>query len=66
MRGAAWLESVRTEHVLEEFLPAVLCSLFALWSPMPCQESLPAQLVNFFNLLVYHTGTVYLQLCTVV
>lgn len=33
MRGAAWLESVRTEHVLEEFLPAVLCSLFALWSP---------------------------------
>lgn len=33
IHGAAWLGSVRIEHVLEEFLPAVLCSLFALWSP---------------------------------
>lgn len=33
---------------------------------MACHESLPAQLVNFFNLLVYHTGTMYLQLCSIV
>lgn len=33
---------------------------------MACHESLPAQLVNFFNLLVYHAGSMYLQLCSVV
>lgn len=35
---------------------------------MACHEPLPAQLVDFFffNLLVYHTGTMYLQLCSAV